>query len=180
MRIGDIEITEINPIPKADIGDEKEVYAFYGLAVFTAQCAEKSLVNFAMGYKLLDETILTQEQWLAIYDELNTKTFGCLLRNIKNRTQLSDDVISHLELSLSKRNWLAHDFFYDFSSHFFDGDGRVEMIKELTKLIELFQIADLIIEKLSLKLWNHFGVTEQWIENELAAQLDEYLKAKKP
>lgn len=61
MNIGDIDIGEVKVIPELELGDEREVFAFYGLASFNAQCAEKALVNFAMGYKLLDESALSQE-----------------------------------------------------------------------------------------------------------------------
>ena len=55
MKFGDVDVPEINPIPEIESSDEKEVFAFFGLASFNAQCAEKSLVNFVMAYKLLDE-----------------------------------------------------------------------------------------------------------------------------
>lgn len=59
LKVAGIDIRELKPIPDIESGDEKEVFAFYGLASFNAQCAEKALVNFAMRYKLLDESALT-------------------------------------------------------------------------------------------------------------------------
>ncbi|MCF5888247.1 hypothetical protein [Aeromonas veronii] len=174
MEINELDFEELKPIPELELGDEREVYAFYGLAAFHAQCAEKSLVNFAMGYRVLDETILTQEQWLEIYDKTNDKTFGRLLGEVKSKAGLSHDLKIYLEDALRKRNWLAHDFFYDYASHFSDFEGRVEMINELQRLIRTFQIADHEIEKLSLKIWEKFGVTEEWIQTEMMAQLAEY------
>ncbi|MGY3896388.1 hypothetical protein [Aeromonas enterica] len=84
MNEAGIALSELNEIPDVESGDEKEVFAFYGLASFSAQCAEKALVNFTMGYKLLDESALTQEQWLDLYDGLNSNTFGRLLGQIKS------------------------------------------------------------------------------------------------
>lgn len=178
MKIGDLNIQDINPIPEIETGDEKEVYAFYGLAAFHAQCAEKALVNFVMAYRLLDNKVLDQEQWLELYAGINSKTFGRLLGQIKTRVELSDHLLAHLDHTLTKRNWLAHDFYYDRANHFLDLDGRIAMIKELQELIELFQVSDRAIEQLSLKVWSHFGVTEEWIEKEMAIQHEEYLSGK--
>jgi len=180
LKIAGIDIRELKPIPDIESGDEKEVFAFYGLASFNAQCAEKALVNFAMGYKLLDESVLTQEQWLDLYDGLNSNTFGRLLGQIKKRVDLSDELLSHLDDTLQKRNWLAHDFFYDYAIHMSDYDGRVEMIMLLQSLIIKFQIADREIEKLSSLVWRQFGIDESWIQNEISAQKLEKQSAKKP
>lgn len=174
MNVGDIDIGEVKAIPELELGDEREVFAFYGLAAFNAQCAEKSLVNFAMAYKLLDESALSQEQWLELYDGFNSKTFGRLLGQVKNRVELPSELIDHLNISLQKRNWLAHDFFYDYAVDFSDEDGRKDMINELQSLILLFQLSDRAVEKLSAKVWAEFGITDEWIQNEMAVQLKEY------
>ncbi|MBZ6070883.1 hypothetical protein [Aeromonas schubertii] len=178
MKIGDINIGELNPVPELEFGDEKEVFAFYGLASFNAQCTEKALVNFAMGYRLVDNSALNQEEWIEIYDGLNSETFGRLLRQVKKQVALPEELLTHLNSSLKKRNWLAHDFFYDYAVHMSDIDGRVEMIKELQSLINLFQIADRAVEKLSQKVWEHFGINEEWLQNEMESQLREYQSAK--
>ncbi|MGR5150111.1 hypothetical protein ACQKP8_26645 [Photobacterium alginatilyticum] len=172
MNIGGIDIGEVKVIPELESGDEREVFAFYGLASFNAQCAEKALVNFAMGYKLLDESALSQEQWLELYDGFNSKTYGRLLGHVKKRVDLPSELVEHLSKSLQKRNWLAHDFFFDYAVHLADEDGRKEMIKELQSLILLFQIADKAVEKLSFKVWAEFGITEEWIQNEMVVQFE--------
>ncbi|MUL11669.1 hypothetical protein [Aliivibrio fischeri] len=175
MKLGQIDIGELKAIPGIELGDEKEVFAFYGLASFNAQCAEKALVNFAMAYKLLDESILSQEHWLDIYNNLNSNTFGRLLGQVKQRVDLPDELIEHLNESLAKRNWLAHDFFYDYAVHLRDEHGRIEMINELQNLITLFQIADKAVENLSEKVWSSFGITNEWLQKEMEVQYEEYL-----
>lgn len=91
---------------------------------------------------------------------------------------MPSELIEHLNKSLQKRNWLAHDFFYDYAVHITDEDGRKEMIDELQSLILLFQIADKAVEKLSSKVWAEFGITDEWVQNEMAVQLKEYQLAK--
>ncbi|BAP04571.1 TPA: hypothetical protein I7108_003976 [Vibrio cholerae O1] len=178
MKIGDIEIGELKPAPELESGDEKEVFAFYGLASFKAQCAEKALVNFVMGYQLVDASALTEEQWLELYERLNSHTFGRLLGHIKKRVELPDALVAHLDLALQKRNWLAHDFFNDYAVHMTEPTGRIQMVTELQSLITMFQIADRAVEKLSSAVWREFGIDDVWIENEMAIQLSEYQSAK--
>ena len=48
MLVDNIEIEDINPIPPIEDKDQKEVFAFYGLASYAGQCLEKGMVNFAM------------------------------------------------------------------------------------------------------------------------------------
>ena len=52
------------------------------------------------------------------------------------------------------------------------------MINELQSLILLFQISDRAVEKLSAKVWAEFGMTDEWVQNEMAVQLKEYELAK--
>ncbi|EKY4197772.1 hypothetical protein QNE44_004860 [Vibrio harveyi] len=178
MKFGDLEIGELKPVPELESGDEKEVFAFYGLASFNAQCAEKALVNFVMGYKLVDDSALTEEQWLELYERLNSNTFGRLLGHIKKRVELPDALVTHLDSALQKRNWLAHDFFYDYAVHMTEQAGRIQMINELQSLITMFQIADRAIEKLSSVVWREFGIDDAWVEKEMEIQLSEYQSAK--
>ncbi len=52
------------------------------------------------------------------------------------------------------------------------------MINELQELVCIFQIADHAVEKLSLKVWEKMGVTENWLQSEVEIQLKEYQSAK--
>jgi hypothetical protein len=180
MLVDNIEIEDINPIPPIEDKDQKEVFAFYGLASYTGQCLEKGMVNFAMAYRLLDESALTEQEWSDIYDHLNKQTFGRLLNQIKSKIEIPIKIEERLNLSLKKRNWLAHDFFYDYATHFYDptSDGIVVMLKELQDMIYLFQVTDRLIDTIYLKVWEKFGVTEEWIHKEMEEQYQEYLSVK--
>ena len=178
MNIEGIEIAEINEIPPIGDVDQKEVYAFFGLASYTGQCLEKGLVNFAMAYKLLDENALNQEQWLSLYDGLNSKTFGCLLRSVKKRVNMPEVIERYLAKALKRRNWMAHDFFYDRAMHFCDEEGMRQMISELRELIYLFHVTDRLLDTVYMDVWATFGVTQEWIEKEVEIARNEYQSSK--
>ena len=72
-------------VPVPDSYDEKEVYAFYGLTMYAAQCLEKGLVHLAFSYLLSEKEILTRDEWDNLFADVNKKTFGRLL-NIISKT----------------------------------------------------------------------------------------------
>lgn len=174
MSIGEIEVDNLIPVPEMDVADVKEVYTFFGLASYAGQCLEKGLVNFAMAYQLLEPKALTQDEWLELYESLNKRTFGQLLKAVKKRAEIPEPLMSNLEEALIKRNWLAHDFFYDRAVHLTEHDGRAIMIQELRKLAELFQVADRMIDSVCEIVWESFGVTEDWVDSEIKKQAEEY------
>ncbi|MFC3034375.1 hypothetical protein ACFOEE_17855 [Pseudoalteromonas fenneropenaei] len=154
-------------VPEPESLDEKEVYAFFGLASYTAQCLEKALVNLAFTYSLTDKNIVTQEDWDALFEDVNKKTFGRLLGMVKKDLSTSDEVLEELKQALDKRNWLAHDYFFDSIGQFHTESGRMTMIKELTEMIKLFNKWDQFIEGVYLQIWQQHGLTEEVILREI-------------
>jgi hypothetical protein len=169
-----IEVNNLIPIPEMENADLKEVYTFFGLASYSGQCLEKGLVNFAMAYQLLESSALTQDEWLELYNSLNKRTFGQLFKSVKKRAEVPEPLLSNLDRALIKRNWLAHDFFYDRAVHLTDHDGLVTMIQELRELTELFQVTDRMIDSVCKDVWHSFGVTEDWVDREIEKQAEEY------
>jgi len=52
------------------------------------------------------------------------------------------------------------------------------MLKEFQDMIYLFQVTDRLIDTIYLKVWEKFGVTEEWIQKEMEEQYKEYLSVK--
>ena len=178
MKLGGIEIGDLNEVPPVDVIDMKEVYAFFGLAAFNAQVLEKGLVNFAMAYRLLEDDILTREYWLINYESINSNTFGSLLKKVKRHVDIPKIVLEYLHKSLEKRNWLAHNFFSDRSMHMSDEDGMLVMIEELRELVSLFHITDKLLDTVYMNVWAKFGVDDDWIKNAIQESLKEYQQNK--
>ena len=101
-------------VPVPDSYDEKEVYAFYGLTMYAAQCLEKGLVHLAFSYLLSEKEILTRDEWDNLFADVNKKTFGRLLNIISKTLSAPQSVFDDLKEALNKRNWLAHDYFFEF------------------------------------------------------------------
>jgi hypothetical protein len=158
---------ESREIPKPESFEQKEVYAFFGLASYAAQCLEKSLVNLAFTYHISEKEILSENEWDLLFDNINKNTFGKLLNIVKEQFSISEIILNKLLKSLKKRNWLAHDYFFDNATKFSSEKGREEMIAELSSLIELFNINDQYIEQIYMHIWNQLGLTEEAVIREV-------------
>jgi hypothetical protein len=158
---------EPHEVPEPESYDEKEVYAFFGLTSYSAQCLEKSLVNLAFTYHLSEKGILNQGEWDLLFESINKNTFGRLLNIVKNQFSISSIILAELSEALKKRNWLAHDFFYDNAAKFSSETGRKDMIIDLSELIKLFNKTDQYIERIYMHIWAKFGLTQEAVDLEI-------------
>ena len=77
----------------------KEVYAYFGLAMYRAQCVEQSIVQLLIFFDFFKENVpkfSTSEKWEVDFDRfdemLSKKTMGNLLNSIKKLSVLDDDI----------------------------------------------------------------------------------------
>ena len=132
-------VTE-NLDPKS--GQIKEVFAYFGLAAYNAQCLERQVaVTLATRYGP-DPTRITKRELEAIYDDLFSKTLGQLVREIKELRQLSKDEEKRLTEALEERNRLIHRYFWERATDFMSEAGRASMIQELQEVASLLDTVD--------------------------------------
>ncbi len=149
----------------------KEVYAYFGLAMYRAQCVEQSIVQLLIFLDFFKENapkFSTSEKWEEDFDRfdemLSKKTMGNLLSSIKKLSVLDDDIENTLSLALKKRNWLAHAYFVDHALDFINESGRNKMITELEKVIELFNLVENILQPISSSAALKYGLTDEILE----------------
>jgi hypothetical protein len=157
--------------PEPDYDDPKEVYAFFGLASYNAQVLERSLVNFAAVLKTANTPGITREMVDDLYDALEPKTFGQLLRVARTTGALLPELEAELERALAERNQLTHHFFWDHAEDFMSNPGRRTMIDRLRPLIELFSSVDKQLESITLDAMRRNGITENVLDKEYAELL---------
>ena len=112
-------------------GHIREVYAWFGLAMFTAQCLERELALILATKYGPDPTRISEREFDAILEDLFSKTLGHLVGEIGKVAALSEEEKEQLQTTLSKRNWLAHNYFWDRAVDVLSESGRVSMIEEL-------------------------------------------------
>ena len=154
-------------IPEPEFDDPKEVYAFFGLAMYSANLLEASLINLAVALKLNKSKVISREVFEASFGEMESKTLGQLLKATQKLAPIPSELESVLESSLVKRNFLAHGFFRVNAEEFIHEAGQRAMIKELSSMIELFRQADDLLTPVYMALWKKYGVTEVFIQQEL-------------
>lgn len=164
-------------IPIPDLNDPKEVYAFAGLALYNANLVEASLINLAAALQLDRVRGITRELFDEIFENLETKTLGKLLKATRSLTTVPPEIDLVLSRTLDERNYLAHHFFREHAGDITHDVGYVLMIERLLSMIQLFKEADDLLTPIYLSIWKKFGVDDSFIEKELAEMRMEF-KAK--
>ncbi|MCH7700769.1 MAG: hypothetical protein IID37_03685 [Planctomycetes bacterium] len=154
-------------VPTPDGDQAKEVYAFFGLAAYTAQVVEAALLNLLVGLELARQPTISRQQFEQAFDQADKKTLGQLLRKIGSQVPLGADVESVLGEALDARNYLCHRFFGDHAEDFLSAVGRREMIAELRELTEKIHRADRFYE-VTVTLFERIGVSVGMVEKYIA------------
>lgn len=75
---------QMKGVPDPEDYSEKEVYAFFGLAAYSAQVLENGLVNMVVAFKTFGARI-TRDQFDEIFSEHDSKTLGKLLQEARSQ-----------------------------------------------------------------------------------------------
>jgi hypothetical protein len=142
----------------------KEVYAYAGLALYAAQCLEKSLENFLCLHGRISGECVTLADLDALEDRVESQTVGRLLHATRSRVQFDNGAEKLLTTALDRRNFLAHRFFKERAIDFLSKAGRAKMISELTQLRERFDEADMVASVICKALQEELGVSDEVIE----------------
>ena len=150
--------------PDPDTGDEKEVYAFYGLASYTAQVAERELIQLALLLRLRRIQGATQATYDREYEAIAQQTFGQILKELSEDQVLEDDLRSLLRRALRERNRLTHRFFWEFAEEFLSQEGRLRMIRTLQDATAILSAAGDSVGRVVNGMGNEMGVDRQVVD----------------
>lgn len=144
----------------------KEVYAYYGLAMYQVQCVERSLAlalatEFGPG-----PTRITRQQYDELLGELFQDTFGRLIRRLRRETAVPPAFDATTQAALEKRNWLAHHYFWDRAPHFVTESGRDAMLAELQSAVAEFEYLNEQLTRITDAWRERHGITEEMIAEE--------------
>jgi len=117
MCMNELEHSPQDP-PEPETGDEKEIYAFYGLArlaSYNAQVAERGLMQLALLLRLQRIPNVTRATYDQEYEALARRSFGQIPTELAGDQTLANDLRALLQKTLGLRNHLTHHFFWDFA-----------------------------------------------------------------
>ena len=161
----------------------REVYAYFGLAMYQAQCLERQLAMILATKYGPGPTRITSREFDALLERLFRRTLGHLVNEIGALVEVSEDEKEQLRDALSKRNWLAHHYFWNRAEEFLSESGRASMIIELQEVAETFQALDQILTNRTVEWAETFGITQQSIDEHMERLLQgctDYIKVSQP
>ena len=145
----------------------RDVYAYFGLAMYQAQALERQLaIILATKYGPGPKRI-TRGQFDNLLEGLFSKTLGHLVESISEVADLSEDEEERLREALTKRNWLAHRYFWERAAEFMSDSGRVSMVEELRDTATLFEALDKLFTSRTNEWGESIGVTRQTVDKHL-------------
>lgn len=154
-------------VPDPDYDDPKEVYALFGLAYYSMQVLEQGLVNLGVALSVKEVPGARFKTVGEIYDAMDDKTFGQVLRATRDQTGIPPHFATDLEEALQKRNYLAHRFFVVHDLDIRSAEGRRRMVDELRDVVMFVKRLDKEMDKVWMRAWERLGVTQEWIDRQI-------------
>lgn len=129
----------------------RQVFAYFGRAMYAANCVEQALIIALMEADLMSRTVSqaqkigdipNRQTWESMFDEFMEKhdglMFGDLISRFRSVVKPDSKLLGLLDQCRDKRNHLAHAFFRENAVAFAHNAGCVEMISELDDIHDLF------------------------------------------
>jgi hypothetical protein len=131
----------------------KECFEYFGQAMYSVQLVEKGILNLLLFSYVPN---ITKERCDELLAEKSLLTFGQLKKEVVEMGLCTDEFRASLDNFHSKRDWLAHSYWWDRAIEFENSDLRYKIVKELEELSNEFgHINDLITERLKTIMSNN-------------------------
>lgn len=152
-------------------GQHQLIYAYFGLAIYTAQCIEQSFTNMIWLHRIFKEKVITPVEMNKIVEEVESAkmTMGNLLNEVKATYAIDEKIGDRLKEVLKERNYLAHQYFKMEIQKFHTEIGRKEMLVYLAKFTDNAREVDNTIGLYYEKYHKKLGITEDKL-NELVEE----------
>ena len=134
---------------------QKETYARFGLAAYSAQVFEAGLINLiaiATAYASRSGKPMTIEDVDALNDELFGHTSGRLVTLLAGIIPSEADHLDACRLAVSERNRLMHRFFREHAQDFLTPSGMQRMVDDADSVRILLEGADAETDAMSARL----------------------------
>ena len=151
----------------------REVYAHFGLAMYMAQALERTLAMALTTVYGPGPRRITRKQYDSLLQSNFEKTLGQLVAKLRKKATIPDESEQMLSDALRKRNWLAHEYFWERAARFNTGEGRATMIDELKALIADLEKVDARFRATVREWGEKHGVTQEILDEEMKKLMHE-------
>ena len=136
----------------------REVFARFGLAIYSSQVLEHGIVNLVVWSGLRDGSYRAYEETETANGELFRQTLGSVKKILLSRRPDIGHLDDLLLRAVRLRNFLAHEYFRQRAAAFLTEDGKNQMIEELKKATGFFEDVDARLEPLTMQIIEIIGV----------------------
>ncbi|ASF49140.1 hypothetical protein [Methylophaga nitratireducenticrescens] len=154
-----------------DIELRKEMFAWYGAAMYAAQLFEVELVTLLLGLKRLRDPDTDLDEYDDLDALLSRKTLGALLKELEKHCVLELEFKDMLIGYRDQRNFLAHEFFYARANDMRSREGFERLTEELQEVEHQLRTADQITMKMSENVRKSSGINEESFQAYVQSQL---------
>lgn len=150
----------------------KEVYARFGLAYYHSECLHRALCSIHALAPFRDATGITRPR----LDEKFAHAYSLTLGQVKDeiRGLIPEELSARLDEGVKKRNFLAHQFWFERVHLMFSETGLAKILQELDEYSALFQRLDEMASACLKPQVTKLGITDEILQN----CLDEILSGK--
>ena len=139
----------------------KDLFAWYGAAMYAAQLFEVELVTLLLALKRLRDPNTQPHEYDHLDNLLSRKTLGALLKELRKYCQITQEFENMLIGYRDSRNYLAHEFFYKNANQMRTREGVGTITAELQDIERQLREADLIATKMSENVRKASGIDEE-------------------
>jgi hypothetical protein len=129
-----------------------DVYRKYGEVSEAAQLLETELGTILFVSGAMDKNLIKkpdQDAATALYNSINRKTLGQLLKSVKNTSESVEHLEGLLSNALKERNRLAHSFYRQHNFRRNTEEGRQLMLEDLEQMHDVLLDAYKAVMRLS-------------------------------
>ncbi|WP_229753282.1 hypothetical protein [Paenibacillus segetis] len=114
-----------------DNHQSRELFTYFGLAVYYSQALEQQLANLIMLMKISQGRMVSEEQFTENFQRKLSSSLGQLVNEIGHHFSFTDEETAQLKTLWKQRNYIVHDYFKQRIHDTFTEAGRALMITEL-------------------------------------------------
>lgn len=141
-----------------DSEHSKDVFAYFGLAVYCSQALEQQLANLLMLMKLSEGRIPSEDDFTELYQRKLSSSLGQLVQEIQHYFPFSEEETIQLKEIWKQRNYIVHDYFKERIHETFSPAGRSRMIRELRNFTNQAQALERKLQGYSKELYIKLGL----------------------
>lgn len=146
-------------VPESE--QSKELFAYFGLAVYYGQALEQQLTNLLLLTKLSQGRTPTEADLTDLYQRKLSNSLGQLIKEIQHHFPFSEQETAQLEEVWKQRNHIVHDYFKERIQETFTAAGRAKMIQELKRFKNKARRLEIKLQGYCTEMFKKLGLEEE-------------------